>query len=109
MKRLVLNSAVVTTPGTYEYRLISPAQAKRWLEQGSFVSYVAYQETCDALTALSGVHIPRQRKTSKMETGDEALVFRLTCRLDDPDLKGKLTAAFVLANCEIGLLTKKGD
>ncbi len=51
--RYVLNSAVITTPGTYTYRL--------------------------------------------------------TCRMSDSTLKGKLTPNFVIKNCEIGLLKKEED
>ncbi len=107
--RYILNSAVVTKPGTYTYRLITADEAKKWIEESNPIpiSCIAYQETCDALEKLTGFSFPRNRIQTYMQTGDEALIFRLTARLSDPDLKGKLTTEFILKNCEIGILTKE--
>ena len=107
MKRFVLNSAVITTPGTYVYRLVSVDEAKEWVSAGTFDSTIGYPETAVALSAITGICIPVNRHQIYMDTGDEALVFRLTCRMANPELKGKLTPAFVLNNCEIGILKKE--
>ena len=104
--RYILNSAVITTPGVYEYKLITPEEAKKWLEEGDFVSTIGYQETADALEVLTGVRVCVCRTLIEMKEGDEALVFRLTVRLSDPQLKGKLTKEFVIKNSEIGILRK---
>jgi hypothetical protein len=104
--RYVLNSAVITKEGLYEYKLINVEEAKKWLEKGEFTSTIGYQETVDALRILTGKEVFVNRRMVKMDTGDEALVFRLTCRLDNAELKGKMTADFVLNNCELGLLKK---
>ena len=106
MSRFLLNSAVITTPGHYRYVLINVGKAKEWLNAGSFLSTIGYKETATALSIITGRPIPCNRKLIFMEIGDEALVFRLTSRMDDPALKGKLTPEFVLNNCEIGLLRK---
>lgn len=48
------------------------------------------------------------REQIQMQAGDEALVFRLTVRMSDPALKGKLgDIDFILSNSEIGLLRKE--
>jgi len=107
--RYILNSAVITTPGRYSYCLIGVEEAKEWLMSGPFESTLGYQETAIALSALTGMPVRVNRKMVQMRTGDEALVFRLTCRLDDPRLKGQLSPEFVLQNCEIGILRKEED
>lgn len=107
MNRYILNSAVVTTPGHYKYEHLSVQQARAWLLAGKFESTIGYPETASALSALTGIPIAVDRKNIKMKTGNEALIFRLTCRMNDPELKGKLTPEYVMRNCEIGLLTKE--
>jgi len=107
--RYILNSAVITTPGTYNYRLIDTDEVKRWLDAGPFDCTIAYPETAKALESITGRLFQTNRKTTKMAKGDEALVFRLTARMSRPDLKGKLTPEFVLANSEIGILKKLDD
>jgi len=104
--KYILNSAVITTPGVYTYRLIDLEEAKRWLYAGDWVNTIGYEETCQALHVLTGLSFSVNRQIIKMIEGDEALVFRLTCRLPDISLKGKLSPEFVLQNCEIGILKK---
>ncbi len=110
MARYILNSAVITAPGVYEYCLISPAEAREWLRQGGWVSTVGYAETAEALSTLSGMEIPVNRIIIKMEVGDEALVFRVvlppgTPRIT-PETKGMLTREFLEQHSEIGILRR---
>ena len=107
--KYVLNSAVITAPGTYTYKLISLEEMKEWLN-GEWVSTIGYEATAKALEALTGIEIPVDRKIIKMQPGDEALVFRLvfppgTKRINPKD-KGSLSVDFVLNNCEIGILKR---
>lgn len=106
--RYILNSAVITAPGYYEYRLITADEAKAWLAacDPMPLSTMGYQETADALERLTGYKFPVNRFIIKMQAEDEALVFRLTCRLNDPACKGKMTTDFILKNCEIGVLKR---
>lgn len=104
--RYILNSAVITRPGLYDYRLITLEHARAWLQAGPWESTIGYQETATALTALTGIPIPCNRKQVLMNAGDEALIFRLTCRMQDCALKGRISPRFVLANCEIGILRR---
>ena len=106
-QRWILNSAVITAPGTYTYTLISLDEMRAWLDRGPYQSTIGYKETAQALAELSGRPIPVDRRMIKMAAGDEALVFRLTCRLDDPRLKGQMGPDFVRDNCEIGILRRE--
>jgi len=106
--RYVLNSAVVTSPGRYVYRLVTAGEAGEWLRSGPFTSTVGYEETAEALRLLTGVAIPVDRRQIKMAPGDEALVFRLVFPPGTPrlpaDRKGVLTPEWVLGHCEAGVL-----
>jgi len=106
----ILNSAVVTSPGTYKYCLISLNDAKAWLDSRSWYSTIGYEQTATALEELTGIHIPVNREIITMQPGDEALVFRLSfpkgTKRIDPKQKGQLPRDFILSNCEIGLLRK---
>lgn len=104
--KYILNSAVITTQGIYEYQLIFPGEAKQWLQEGNWESTIGYEETAIALKQITNVEIPMNRKQIKMEKGDEALVFRLTKRLAAPELKGEIGLQTILENCEIGILRK---
>ena len=106
-KRYILNSAVISTPGMYKYELITIEQCKEWLSLNASVveSAIGYQETADALSAITGFVVEVNRLMVKMLEGDESLVFRLTTRLPIP-IKGSVGKQFVLDNSELGLLTK---
>lgn len=108
--RYILNSAVITSPGSYEYRLVSVGEAKVWLLENDWESLIGYQETADALSDLLHVRVPVNRKVVQMRKGDEALVFRLVLpgRRVDPDAKGSLGADYIREHCEIGILTRLG-
>lgn len=109
--RYLLNSAVITTPGRYEYRLITDELARQWYETGDEpVSTIGYVETAEALGQLLGRPIAMDRRTVEMEEGDEALVFRLKLppgspRIDPSD-KGRISREVLLGHFELGLLTK---
>ena len=104
--RYLLNSAVITGPGRYSYKTISPEIARKWLESGEYRSTIGYAETCSALATILDIpEPPVNREMVRMKPGDQALVFRLTVRLSDPTIKGKLNnPAWIAGNCEFGLL-----
>jgi hypothetical protein len=109
--KYILNSAVITSPGRYEYRLVDAAAAKAWARDG-FQSTVGYEETAAALAELLGVPVPVDRRTITMQPGDEALVFRLafppgTPRIDPKD-KGALGRAILAGHYELGVLVREG-
>lgn len=105
--KYILNSAVITAPGRYEYRLLSASEAREWA-RGGFTSTVGYEETAVALSELLGQPVKVDRRTIQMQPGDEALVFRLafpagTPRIDPKD-KGALGRAVLAGHYELGLL-----
>jgi hypothetical protein len=104
--RYILNSAVLTAPGRYSYRLVGLEEARAWAQRGDFVSAVGYPETAEILSALLGVEVPAQRVEIQMQPGDEALVFRLKVR-PEPGKKGVLGQDFLLENSEFGLLVRE--
>ena len=108
--RFILSSAVVTAPGTYQYRHVTLPQARQWIEAGPYHSTIRYAETARALSALLGRRIETRDEQVKMQPGDEALIFRLVfpsgTRGLPMDKKGKVDVAFVLDNCEIGVLER---
>lgn len=105
--RYLLNSAVITSPGRYEYWLCDTETARRWMAAGPVESTIGYQETADALATLLGAEVPVNRRMVKMQPGDEALVFRLTVRLADPTVKGRINdPAWIADHSEIGILSR---
>lgn len=107
--RYLLNSAVLTAPGRYDYRLITPDEARAWAAE-PFQSTIGYEQTAEALTQILGRAVPVDRKTIQMAPGDQALVFRLvfppgTPRIDPAD-KGRLSQAILDGHYELGLLVR---
>jgi len=113
--RYLLNSAVITAPGLYSYKLITPQEAKLWYHAGEKpISTIGYPETAEALTQL--LELPEEEKievnriTIQMLPGDEALVFRLvlppgTPRISPQD-KGQILKHVKEGHWELGLLKR---
>lgn len=109
-RRYALNSAVLTAPGTYTYRIVTPEEARDWWHEGPVHSTIGYPETCEAMRAILRVDVPVNREVVRMEPGDCALVFRIALPKGERRLsvgrKGAQGQAFLLRHCEIGLLTR---
>ena len=105
--RYLLNSAVLTSPGSYTYRMVNSSFARAWLSR-PYVSAIGYDTTADALRTLLDVERPAvQRYAVKMHNGEEALVFRLKLRATDPNIKRSVfDVDWVMKHSEIGLLTR---
>jgi len=109
--KYLLNSAVITAPGRYDYRHISAAEAREWYAAGPVTSTIGYAETAAALAELLGAAIPVDRRTIVMQPGDEALVFRLvlppgSTRIDPRD-KGALGREVLAGHYELGILRRE--
>lgn len=109
-KKYYLNSAVITAPGSYQYKLVTVQDAQKWACNGPVISTIGYEQTAEALSELLGQPVTVDRRTIRMEIGDEALVFRLafppgTPRIDPGD-KGRLSAALIAGHYELGLLRR---
>lgn len=109
----LLNSAVITAPGRYVYRLVSPELAKAWASMGAAppISTIGYAQTAAALSEILGWKVRVHRCTIKMAPGDEALVFRLVLppgsQRIDPGDKGRLSKAIMAGHFELGILTRE--
>jgi hypothetical protein len=104
--RYVLNSAVLTAPGTYRYALLSVEEARAWLARGPVASRVGYPATLARIEAWFGLALPLSREAVAMQPGDEALVVRLAYRVADPAAKGALAPG--PEDWEVGLLVRTG-
>lgn len=93
-------------PGVYEYKLITSGEASDWLNNSQWTSTVGYEETAKALEIITGFKIPVNKIQIKMQLRDEALVYRLTKRLSDQEIKGKQGVETVIANSEMGILRR---
>lgn len=106
----LLNSAVITSPGLYDYTLISVEQARWWMKTRKWKSTIRYRETVIALSGLVGIDVKENDEIIKMKPEDQALVFRLVFPRGSnripKDAKGNLSTQFVLDNHEIGVLTR---
>lgn len=100
--KYLLNSAVITGPGTYTYRLATPDEAVTWLRSGGWVSRIGYPATADHIKALSGIRPDLNREATAMQPGDEALVVRLKYRVKNPGKKSTYRPG--LEDWEYGIL-----
>ena len=112
MTKYLLNSAVITAPGVYEYYIITPDQARAWYTH-DVVSTIGYEETASALSILLDRPVATNRVAIKMNKGDVALVFRLVLppgspRIDPKD-KGQIMQHVSAGHWELGLLRKIGE
>lgn len=108
--RYLLNSAVITTPGTYSYRLVTADEARDWAAAGPFISTIGYAETASALSLVLDRRVAVYRRTIQMQPGDEALVFRIVLppgspRIDPRD-KGRILDILDAGHFELGVLTR---
>jgi hypothetical protein len=103
--RYVLNSAVISHPGHYEYKLLTGLEAEVWLKRGGFASRVGYKAAAQFLDDRFNVHCPLSREPIAMQPGDEGLVVRLKFRLPD-DQALKVPLKHQNEDWEIGLLKR---
>ena len=109
--KYILNSAVITAEGTFEYRHVPVQEAQIWINQGQYVSTIGYRETAIAMSeVLNCAPLAVNRVIVKMQTGDEALVFRVNLPLGERRLavhkKGRESVQRIIENCEIGILKR---
>lgn len=101
--RYVMNSAVISTPGTYHYRLVSVEEAKKFLDNGPYTSFVGYPATAEYIERVLGYKISLSREPVQFQPGDKALVVRLKYRVQDPGTKGQFVPKD--EDFELGILT----
>ncbi len=100
----ILNSPIITSYGIYTYKRISKEDAISLLKNNQFVSAVGHEPTAQFLSTLFQIPIPMNRVTISMQTGDQAIVFKLLDRLPE----GRVLSLEELKSIryEIGLLEK---
>ena len=79
---LLLGSAVLTSEGRYQYRLISQPEAVELLRAraAEIASFVGHESTAALLTELVGVPFAANRGSVTQRTGETAVVVRLAQR-----------------------------
>lgn len=106
----LLNSAVITAPGTYRYRLVTAEEAREWYHRHKPESTIGYQQTADALAGIVGKPVPVNRTTIQMQPGDAALVFRIVLPPGSPRIqagdKGAIERVLLEQHYEIGILER---
>jgi hypothetical protein len=108
----LINAAMIPNEGTFSYTLISRAEASAWMYQHFAhddsvpTSYIGYEQTAKHLEALCYetaqgridgtegeqpffISVPLNRAKCSMQPGDEALVCRLSYRVENPATKGQ--------------------
>lgn len=84
MKLAILNTAIMTTDGTYALRTITLEEAKDLIAEAmagdGLDSAVGHPATATLLTDLLGAEVPLNRQLFAHEIGQKALVFKLSGR-----------------------------
>ena len=83
MARFVMNTAILPNDGVFSLVTISEHEAKKWVANGDWTSAVGHPGTAEVMSSLLGTEIPPNRVQVEFGVGDEALVFKLDCRLPE--------------------------
>lgn len=99
----LINSPILPNYGNYQFDPITPEQANNRLSKG-FISAIGHDATAKLLSHILEPHIPANRIQISLQTGDVAIIFRLTQRL--PEGKILNEAELFASPYELGLLTR---
>ena len=82
MTRYLMNAAVIPQgcTGTFTYRLATVEDLIAFVQAGGVRNTIAYQESLDWITALTGVTFTVSRGMYPLQPGDEAFVIRRNSR-----------------------------
>ena len=80
MSFYLFNSPVLTAWGKYDYQGPLNTQQARLLLPADFISAIGHESTAILLSELLQCSVPMNRTQVVMQTGDQALVFRLSAR-----------------------------
>ena len=76
----LLNTSILTSFGSYNYREINLEQARELVQNNQIQSAIGHQSTADIMTTLLEVEVPLNRIQFKQKEGETALVFQLKGR-----------------------------
>jgi len=80
-KITLLNAAILTAYGTFDYKLISLVEAKQIVREADEVqSAIGHSSTAEILSELLEFPVDKNRFEYKQKTGETALIFRLKQR-----------------------------
>lgn len=80
-KITLLNAAILTAYGTFDYKLVTLEEAKQTVREADAVqSAIGHSSTAEILSELLEFPIDKNRFEYKQETGETALIFRLKQR-----------------------------
>jgi hypothetical protein len=83
MAKFIMNTSIVPNNGTFTLATIDEDEAKKWVANGDWTSAVGHPGTAEVMSSLLGTEISPNRIQVTFEVGDEALVFKLDCRLPE--------------------------
>lgn len=106
MANWLMNSAVLTAYGEFNYSPITCDQARRMVRASAFGSAIGHSATAKVLSEQLGIEVPLNRIQITMEPGDRAIIFRLRDRLPEHIVLDHARLASLPA--EFGLLTRLG-
>lgn len=89
MPLAILNTSILTTPGTYTLEDITLEKARTMVRENDIDSSVGHQSTAEIMTALLGTEIPMNRQLFQQQPEQKALVFKLNGRPEE----GKILTA----------------
>lgn len=79
-KVTILNTSIVTSYGSFEYKPITLDQARDVVSTQGFDSAIGHASTAEIVSSLLGIQCPVNRVQYAQEEGDRALVFKLNGR-----------------------------
>jgi hypothetical protein len=77
---VLFNGTVATTNGLYRVDDIDVNEARKLVNENSYISAVGHDATAEVLTEVLGVEIPYNRIQFKQEVNQKAIVFKLNER-----------------------------
>ncbi len=76
----LLNTSIITNPGSYEYEPIDLPQAQALVAAQPFESFIGHDSTASLMSTLLGVDVPMRRLACAQGPGQVALVIKLNGR-----------------------------